>query len=41
MSFDNPTFPTSQYLTEEEDTPVNQVSEQSDLGVLFTTNFKF
>ena len=43
MSFGNRTFPTSQYLMSsgEEYISVNQVCEQSDLGVLFTSNFKF
>ena len=43
MPFGNRTFPTSQYLMSsgEEYISVNQVCEQSDLGVLFTSNFKF
>ena len=43
MLLSNCTFPTSQYLmsTGEECISVNQVGEQSDLGVLFTSNFKF
>ena len=43
MSFGNQTFLIRQYLmtTGEEDIPVNQICEQCDLGVLFTSNFKF
>ena len=42
MSFGNRTFPTNQYLMSsgEEYISVNQVCEQSDLRVLFTSNFK-
>ena len=43
MSFGNRTLPMSQYLmsTGEEDISVMRVCEQSDLGVLFTSDFKF
>ena len=43
MSFGNRTLPMSQYLmsTGEEDISVMRVCEQLDLGVLFTSEFKF